>query len=242
VRSIERLAAFAAAAAAAVLAVGTGCARGTGPAPGPQAARMSEHFTRAGQLYAAVAGGRIDSVRVRAQEILDHETGEGLPARSMGYVDELRSFTSLAARAPDLESAASSVARVGAACGACHTYLKRGPRYGGQIQTGPPPEESDVAGRMHRHRWAADRLWEGLIGPSDEAWRAGAVVLRDAALYTDALTRDVAQYEQVTKLTWTVHEIGARADVMTDRHQRAGLYGELLGTCARCHALLRGDR
>ena len=239
-RTIERLAAFAV--AVAVIAVGTGCARSTGPAPGPQSARMSEHFTRAGQLYAAVARGLLDSVHVRAQDILDHETGEGLPARSMGYVDELRSFTSLAARAPDVESAASAVARVGAACGACHTSLKRGPRYGKQILGGPPPEESTVAGRMHRHRWAADRLWEGLIGPSDEAWRAGAVVLRDAALYTDALTRDVAQYEQVTKLAWTVHEIGARADLEPEWRSRSAIYGELLGTCARCHALLRGDR
>jgi mono/diheme cytochrome c family protein len=203
---------------------------------------MTEHFVRAGQLYAAVAGGDLDSVRHRAQDILDHETGEGLPARSLRYVDELRSFTSLAARAPDVESAASAVARVGAACGACHTSLRTGPRYPEGTRGGPPPAEHDVAGRMRRHRWAADRLWEGLIGPSDEAWRAGAQVLRDAALYTDALTQDVAQYEQVTKLAWTVHEVGARADVMRDRHQRAELYGQLLGTCARCHALLWGGR
>jgi hypothetical protein len=92
---------------------------------------------------------------------------------------------------------------------------------------------------MRRHLWAADRLWEGLIGPSDERWRVGAQVLRDAALYTDALTQDVAKYEQVTKLAWTVHEIGARADITRDRHARSELYGQLLGTCARCHEILQ---
>lgn len=233
---IERLVAVIA--GAGVLAVADGCARGPSPAPGPQSARMTEHFVRAGQLYAAVAAGNLDSVRLRAQDILDHESGEGLPARSQGYVDELRSFTALASRAPDVESAAIAVARVGAACGACHTFLKEGPEYR-NTQTSPPPEESDVAGRMHRHRWAADRLWEGLIGPSDASWRAGALVLRDAALHTDALTRDVAQYEQVTKLAWTVHEIGARADLEHDWRRRSAIYGELLGTCARCHAILR---
>jgi hypothetical protein len=233
---IERLVAVIA--GAGLIAVAAGCHPGGTSVPGPQSARMTEHFTRAGQLYAAVAAGNLDSVRDRAQAILDHESGEGLPARSMGYVDELRSFTSLAARAPDVESAAIAVARVGAACGACHTALKEGPRYHPDQLT-PPPDEAAVAGRMHRHRWAADRLWEGLIGPSDASWRAGALVLRDAALHTDALTRDVAQYEQVTKLAWTVHEIGARADLETDWRRRSALYGELLGTCARCHSLLR---
>jgi hypothetical protein len=220
------------------LAIQAGCARAGAPAPGPRSVRMTEHFTRAGQLYAAVAGGHLDSVRQRAQDILDHETGEGLPARSMRYVDELRAFTSLAVRAPDVEAAAAAVARVGAACGACHSELKRGPQYARTAMVPPPAPDPDVASRMRRHRWAADRLWEGLIGPSDVAWRAGAQVLRDAALYTDALTSDVTQYEQVTRLAWTVHEIGARSDITRDRNQRAGLYGELLATCARCHSLL----
>jgi cytochrome c553 len=196
---------------------------------------MTEHFVRANQLYAAVVAGHLDSVRLRAQAILSRETGEGLPARSMAHLDELRAFTSLAVRAPDVESAAGAVARVAAACGNCHAFLRRGPEYGA---TAAPPADTDVASRMRRHRWAADRLWEGLIGPSDEAWRAGAQVLRDAALYTDALTHDVTKYEQVTKLAWTVHENGARSDITTDRHVRADLYGQLLGTCARCHEVL----
>jgi cytochrome c556 len=216
-----------------------GCGRPKPQEPGPESARMAEHFVRAGQLYAAVAGGRLDSVQVRAQEILDHETGEGLPARSQRYVRELRSFTALAVRAPDVESAASAVARAGAACGACHTSLRRGPMYPGGTLGPPVPSEAHVEERMRRHRWAADRMWEGLIGPSDEAWNSGAEILKDAALYTDALTRDLARYEEVTKLAWTVHEIGARADMVKDRDHRAELYGELLGTCARCHALLR---
>jgi hypothetical protein len=92
---------------------------------------------------------------------------------------------------------------------------------------------------MIRHRWAADRLWEGLIGPSDTAWTAGASALIDAPLYTDALTRDVEQYEPVTALTWTVHDIGARALMESDLTARAALYGQLLGTCAHCHELLK---
>jgi hypothetical protein len=199
---------------------------------------MTDHFSRANQLYAAVAQGQLDRVHQGAQAILAQETGEGLPPRSMPHLDELRAFTSLAARAPDLESAAGAVARMGAACGNCHTFLRRTPAF---LSTSPPPADVDVASRMQRHRWAAERLWEGLIGPSDQAWRAGAQVLRDAALYTDALTQDVAQYEQVTKLAWTVHEIGARSDITQDRHIRADLYGQLMGTCAKCHQVLGTD-
>jgi cytochrome c556 len=91
---------------------------------------------------------------------------------------------------------------------------------------------------MIRHQWAADRLWDGLVGPSDVSWQAGAEVLRDAPLFTDAVTEDVEQYEAVTKLAWQVHEIGALAATVPDHGRRAELYGTLLGTCASCHDLI----
>jgi cytochrome c553 len=221
--------------AMAVLVVGSmGCA----PKPSPEVApRMRGHFARAGDLYAAVAAGDLAAVRVQAEAIRNEETGEGMSARARAYIDQLNAFAGLAARAPDVATAASAVARVGATCGSCHKSMKHGPAY--HVGSGPPAGAAPVTARMIRHRWAADRLWEGLIGPSDTAWTAGASALIDAPLYTDALTRDVAQYEPVTALAWTVQEIGARARMESDHKARAELYGQLLGTCARCHELLK---
>jgi cytochrome c553 len=224
--------------AAVVLVVGAlGCASKSGPEVAP---RMHGHFARAGELYAAIAAGDLESVRVQAEAMINEETGDGLVAGARPYVAQLNAFAGLAARAPDVEAAASAVARVGATCGSCHRAMRRGPRY--QVAGGPPAGAAPVATRMIRHRWAADRLWEGLIGPSDTAWKAGAGALYDAPLYTDALTRDVAQYAPVTELAWTVHDVGARALGEPDHKARAELYGQLLGTCARCHGLLKISR
>jgi cytochrome c553 len=198
---------------------------------------MRGHFARAGGLYAAIAAGDLAAVRVQAQAISQEETGAGMAARARAYIEQLNAFAGLAARAPDVPTAASAVANVGATCGSCHKSMKRGPRY--QVVTGAPVGATPVATRMLRHRWAADRLWEGLIGPSDTAWSAGAGALVDVPLYTDDLTRDVAQYEPVTALAWTVHDVGARARMAPDSPTRAQLFGQLLGTCARCHALLK---
>ncbi|MDH4350943.1 MAG: hypothetical protein OEW56_07330 [Gemmatimonadota bacterium] len=198
--------------------------------------RMIGHYENAGRLYAEAAAGRLDGVRTEARELLARESGEGLPPKTASQVEELRAFATLASRAPDLGSAASAVARVGAACGSCHKSMKRGPAY--EVPTGPPAGETPVETRMIRHRWASERLWDGLVGPSDESWHAGVGVLRDVPLFTDALTQDVEQYDAVTKLAWTVHDAGARANSATTQAARADLYGELLGTCAACHSLL----
>ncbi len=218
-----------------VLVAGSmGCAPKTGPEVAP---RMRGHYSRAGELNAAVATGNLAEARVQAEAIRREETGQGMAARARAYIEQLNAFAGLAARAPDVATAGSAVARLGATCGSCHKAMKRGPRY--LVAAGPPAGAAPVATRMQRHRWAADRLWEGLIGPSDTAWRAGAGVLYDAPLYTDALTRDVEQYEPVTELAWTVHDVGARALMASDPATRAELYGQLLGTCARCHELLK---
>jgi len=220
--------------AALVGSLSAGCTPRAGPEVEP---RMIGHYENVGRLHAEAAAGRLEGVRTEANELLARESGAGLPADVASHVEELRIYAGLAARAPDVTSAASAVSRVAAACGSCHKAMKRGPTY--EIVTGPPAGENPVATRMIRHTWAADKLWDGLVGPSDDSWQAGASVLRDAPLFTDDLTDDVEQYEPVTKLAWTVHELSARANSARDQSVRAALYGELLGTCASCHSLLR---
>jgi cytochrome c553 len=207
------------------------------PRAGPEVEpRMIGHYDNVARLYAEAAAGRLEGVRTEANELLARESGAGLPADVANLVEELRVYAGLAARAPDITSAARAVARVAASCGSCHKAMKRSLTY--EVLTDPPPGDGPVETRMIRHQWASDRLWDGLVGPSDQSWRAGAAVLRGAPLFTDDLTHDVAQYDAVTKLAWTVHEIGAQANSAAEQSVRAGLYGDLLATCASCHALL----
>jgi cytochrome c556 len=213
--------------------VAAACAPKTAPDVEP---RMADHFTNVGLLHGAAAAGDLVSVHAQAGLLLARETGAGMPGRAQRYVQELQTFAGLASRAPDIASAASAVARVGAACGSCHRSMKRGPVY--HIVSGPPEGDTPLAARMIRHQWAADRLWDGLVGPSDVSWQAGAEALRDAPLFSDAVTEDVENYEAVTKLAWQVHEVGALAGGVQDQARRAELYGTLLGTCASCHDLI----
>ena len=82
---------------------------------------------------------------------------------------------------------------------------------------------------MARHLWATDRLWEAMVGGNEPAWRDGLEVLAETPLPftpagTDGLARrlqDLAQ-DQLSRTT-TLDE-------------RAAAYGELLRTCAGCHA------
>jgi cytochrome c553 len=118
------------------------------------------------------------------------------------------------AAAPTLVSAARSEARIADACGDCHA--RTGARAAFERDTIPPHDDLTLASRVRRHRWAADRVWDGVVGASDAQWRAGL----------ELFTRDIAGYR--------VHEVATRALVSTP-DERAEIYGELLVSCMTCH-------
>jgi hypothetical protein len=93
---------------------------------------------------------------------------------------------------------------------------------------------------MQRHRWAAARLWEGLVVPSDEAWKAGALALSDAPLSPELLTPGKSPVPKVGELELSVHDLGRRAQTLVGADARAELYGQALATCSACHQWLGG--
>ncbi|MCX5748484.1 MAG: hypothetical protein NT062_39035, partial [Proteobacteria bacterium] len=136
---------------------------------------------------------------------------------------------------PDLPTAASLAARLGRACSKCHeahdgivTFVWE-----------PAPEDAPaLAAQMKRHQWAAARLWDGLVGPSDTMWSEGAHVLATTRLdAAQAVGR--THNADVAALAQKVRAIATRATTVDDHDARAQLYGELLSTCAACHQLVR---
>ena len=86
--------------------------------------------------------------------------------------------------------------------------------------------------RMKRHMWATERLWEGIYGPSDEAWKAGA-----AALELDPFPKKELSKGGVHALS-SAARFSKHAKHVGDRktgEQRAKLYASLLATCSPCH-------
>lgn len=142
----------------------------------------------------------------------------------------VRDRAAAVARATTVDDACQLEAKLAAACGGCHVETGVVPRF--RAYPPAPPDLPAIGARMARHRWAADRLWEGIVGGADEPWRAGLEVLAAAPLdwgdgnadragLARALQRDAAQARERTP--------------SNSLDTRASAYGHLLSTCAACH-------
>ena len=195
-------------------------------------AHMSEHFTAATLMQTAVIRADLEAVHQHAQRLAQHPVPPNLPSGFSVFLENLHANARAAAAAENLADAALAVANTAVSCGACHAQ--------GVVQTWLsdvlPPGGDEETLRMARHQWAADRLWEGLIAPSDQAWLSAAELLLEAPL---ALA-DSQHTEQTRALTERVRGLGLEARSAARSDDRARIYAEFLGTCSVCHQQLLG--
>jgi hypothetical protein len=194
---------------------------------------MKEHFAAASELQRAIARGHLADARGQAQWLIDHDE----PALDgwQPFVDEMRAAARAVVQAADLPAAGALASRLGRACSRCHEARAAVVTFAWE----PPADDAPALQvQMKRHQWAAARLWEGLVGPSDEMWGEGTGVLATARLDT-ALVTGGAPRGDVAALAAKVRELAGRARTVTGHDERATLYGELLSTCAGCHQLVR---
>ena len=194
---------------------------------------MREHFAAISELQRMIARGHLDDAKRLATWLGDHD--EPMPADWQPQIDELHVAARAVAVAPDLAIAASHAARLGRACSKCHEIHNATVTFSWE----PPPDEAaDLPSQMKRHQWAAARLWEGLVGPSDELWKEGSSVLATAQLDAVQAAKGVARGD-IAALAAHLRELADRAGKVTDHDARAALYGDLLSTCSGCHELVR---
>ena len=93
--------------------------------------------------------------------------------------------------------------------------------------------------RMQRHLWAMDRLWEGLVGPSEMAWQEGSKVLAANPFPANALPISEDLQPVAKKQLAAIAALAKQAGSVTELADRSKLYGKLLGTCSGCHSKLR---
>jgi hypothetical protein len=84
---------------------------------------------------------------------------------------------------------------------------------------------------MVRHLWAMDRMWEALIGGSDEAWRIGA-----EALATQSPDEEFGLGGASAALAEALHDQARDARQLTAA-ARPAAYADLVKVCAGCHTL-----
>ena len=197
---------------------------------------MQMHFTAARAIRTFVIAGQLDGVPESAEWLIEHETPPGLPAGWRPYIADMRQYAEEAADAGHLVFAAAALAEMARTCGECHAA--NGVRIDFEANVESPPAGSNMNAKMRRHLWATERLWEGLIGPSDLAWNRGVTLLAGTHLEVADFNVMPEQAPTLRYLLKRKREIGrAGVEAKTGR-ERSALYGEFLGMCGDCHQLV----
>jgi hypothetical protein len=195
---------------------------------------MYAHFDRAGEVHDALVRGELDRAREGAAWIAAHGDGQGVPQGSQEMDTQMRRYAGQVEQAGDLRGAAEAAAQMGRTCGDCHRAHKVEPRF--LVGSVPPPGGSAKA-EMALHVWAAEHMWEGLVGPQDYAWTSGAKALKGGWLDPGTVVSAPADREKVRGMVQAVYEMGVRAEKVSEPQERARIYGEFLTTCIDCHRM-----
>ena len=199
---------------------------------------MHEHLGRITTIKAFIIMGNLDGVREPAKWLAEHKSVSGLPNNYQSYIESMRSHARDVVAAPDLETAAMAVSEMAITCSNCHQANDVALAFGYDTE---PDEWAEITAHMQRHQWGVDRMWEGLIGPSDESWDRGADMLVDVPLHPfEVMDESASAADKVAadKIARRLHSLGSRGGYTKTPEERSKMYGEVLSICAECHTKL----
>jgi cytochrome c553 len=139
------------------------------------------------------------------------------------------------ASARSVDEALRHEVRIAAACAACHQRERVVPAF--RAPANPPEHRPTLSSQMAWHQWAVDRMWEAIVGPSDEHWRValdGIATMRIPSHVRPSPVHLGARLQRQAR-----DALGH--DPPLTLAQRTEVFGDLLVTCARCHAAQRAD-
>lgn len=189
---------------------------------------MRDHFKQTVTIRESLIWGRLTNAVGPADTLANVEGITSLPKTWQASATLLSDSAKRISEGSDVATVAAATADIGRACGLCHASS-----HGPSVEVKEPPAvDESVTSRMRRHKWAGERLWEGLYVPSNEAWMAGAKALELDPFAGDALKKG------------GVHARGAASRFNTQAKKlgqaktseaRGAAYAELLSTCSPCH-------
>lgn len=209
--------------------VAVSCVSG-GRSQSPAALPMQQHWLAGKALHEAMADGDLTAARRAAAAIAEVDEIPGLLLEHGPYLQRMRDEAGAVAEAEKFDEAALATGRMAARCGDCHIRGGYGPTFEGS-SVAPSGANGNVR-HMTGHVWAMDRMWEGMIGPSIDRWKAGARVLADQPISAMGMSPDVGL------MAARVHELGSLALADENSQVRGERFGEILINCAGCHAEL----
>ncbi len=196
---------------------------------------MKEHFARATQMQDAILAGNLSQAQVQAKWLASHN--EETPDSWQPYVRTFQSQASAVAEAKTIDEAAAAVGRMAATCGDCHAAHQARPNIGSAPIIG---HVGSVKEHMTAQLEALDRLWDGLMIPSDQAWREGAKLLAKVAVPQKSLRKEgLDKADSATLLAESLRTLSASAAKATSQGERSTTYAGLLTTCVACHVSVR---
>jgi cytochrome c553 len=189
----------------------------------------------------ALIDGDLAEAQRQADRLAKTDYASMLPVAWKHWVAQLQQDAAALSLAANLDEAALALGRMALACGECHELHDAGPDKP-RVQPQPwedPPDTYDE--RMQRHHLGLTQMWDGLVLPSEKAWRSGTVTITRAPLRAPERAGEPiddnarARIEEVRELA----KQSRRADTYQERGR---IYGELVARCARCHYTERSAR
>jgi hypothetical protein len=187
-------------------------------------AEMQAHRAEADAIREAIIFGKLDAAKAAGQQLSARLPIPDLPAAPQAAADQ--AAAALAA-SMNLEEVAGNFSRLSAACGSCHTAQGAKPQLDAPRS---PPVSEGFDEQMQRYHWAAERMWQGLVLPSEEAFEEARAALR--GIPTDHFLPDIDLGLPVVAeaMDEAVHEQAALASTTAPDP-----YAAMLLTCALCH-------
>lgn len=216
-----------------------GASRSAPASPSPESSVsnwMKDHDRRGAAVRDAVARGDLEAAKHEAATLAGLRL-EAVPDASWNpKLEAIRAAAARIANSADLDSASGAAAQLAKACRDCHVTVG-GPKSAAAESSA---STSGVRATMLRHQWAATRLWEGLVIPSDDDWKAGARTLSDQSIAPELLTPGKTPVPKIGQLAESLRDLARGARAAQEVDARVEVYGQMLATCAKCHAWLGG--
>ena len=195
---------------------------------------MAQHSEHAIAARDALIRGDIESAGAHVSWISEHPYEGALPARMHPMLANMQAAARRFGEARSLTERSEAFALMLSGCGNCHASMHQGPSY----EAPELPAGEGIGPHMQRHRWAANRMWEGLVEPSEENFQNALAVLSDEALRPEEVGVGNGSAAQIRAIAEEVHHLAEESIDADDDASKVALYGRFLASCAGCHHLL----
>lgn len=194
---------------------------------------MREHFSRARGVHTAILYGDLPLARETAR-VLSESQPTGLPEGRDILMVNVRVAARAVERSRTLGEASTGAGSLAEGCAVCHETYDAGAGIRARLDV---TEVGAMRRHMARHRWAVDRLWEGIVALDDDLWKAGVEAFSEPPL--DAAELASRGGEIAISLATKLHDLGAGGGEIEGTGARARRFGEILEVCVACHAAAR---